>query len=140
MAQICKKERGMNKMKTVLYKDITTNEIKTFSEAKKEYMDLINAELPVSDDEIHQVISNNLWQNGGNIMLVEDDIMQWCNDYADYNEANRYLSKEERDATIKDIYECIDGETDYLETIKNLLRKDDNLESKKLLERLEKLG
>lgn len=132
-------------MKTELYEDITTNNLMTFEEVKQEYAKANNSDLPIDNDTMYLIIMESLYQNGGNIKLVnesEDEILKWCNDYSEYNEADRYLSQEERDESVRDIYECISSNGDYLheEIMTGLKRdKDNEAEAKELLERLERL-
>lgn len=132
-------------MKTELYEDITTNNLMTFEEVKQEYAKANNSDLPIDNDTMYLIIMENLYQNGGNIRLVnesEDKILKWCNDYSEYNEADRYLNQTERDESVRDIYECISSNGDYFyeEIITGLKRdKDNEVEAKELLERLEKL-
>ncbi len=94
-------------MKTLLYKDSKTNEIKTFEILKNEYAEENNSDLPILDEDMQLIIFNNLVQNGGNLILIKDDILAWCNDYSDYQEADRYLSPSERDENVYDLYFCI---------------------------------
>lgn len=132
-------------MKTELYEDITTNNLMTFEEVKQEYAKANNSDLPIDNDTMYLIIMESLYQNGGNIKLVnesEDEILKWCNDYSEYNEADRYLSQTERDESVRDTYECISSNGDYLyEEIMTGLRrdKDNEIEAKEMLERLEKL-
>lgn len=111
-------------MKTYLYEDTSTNELKTFDEVKNIYLQSINADLPIDDVSMQLIIETELLKNGS-ITSVEDSILSWCNDYADENEADRYLSQEERDTDVKDIYECISCRGDYIEELKdNLLKRE----------------
>lgn len=131
-------------MRTELFDDVLTNKVMTFEEVKEVYAESNNSDLPIDDDTMYLIIMENLIQNGGNIRLMnesDDDILKWCNDYSEYNEADRYLSQTERDASVKDIYESIACKSDYLykEIIRELTRdKDDMEESKELLKRLQK--
>ena len=55
-------------MKTLLYKDSKTNEIKTFEILKNEYAEENNSDLPILDEDMQLIIFNNLVQNGGNLI------------------------------------------------------------------------
>lgn len=120
-------------MKTLLYKDSTTDQIKIFAEVRNDYMEANNSDLPITDDVMQLIIFENLVQNGGNIILIEDEILEWCNDYAEYMEADRFLSQEERDQILKNIYESIifhyKHPADFLlEEIKSQLTEEDGAE------------
>lgn len=125
-------------MKTLLYEDTTTNELKTFEEVKASYVEENNSDLPIPDDDMQLIIMENLIQNGGNIRLIDDDILKWCNDYSEYNEADRYLSQAECDEGVKDIYETINCKGDYLENIIDNITEDTD-EEQELLKRLREL-
>lgn len=129
-------------MKTRLYKDITTNTIKTFAEIKNEYETLIEAELPIDNDTMQSIILENLCSIGGNIQIItssNNKILEWCNDYAERVEADRVMSQEEIDESIKELYFAIlENDEDLLQGTKDNLYEDD-AEDVILLERLEKL-
>ena len=128
-------------MRTNLYEDISTNTLMTFDEVRNEYMESINATLPISDDEMQLIIFENLFQNGGNIKLINessDAVLKWSNKYAEHNEVDRHYDRAGRDQNVKDIYEmvsCGDVETiidtfydvkdiKLMEQLETLLQKD----------------
>lgn len=97
-------------MRTILYKHNVSGDILTWME--------------VSMYQIHLV------------ELVKDDILNWCNDYADYFEADRFLGHFEKDFSIKDIYlSILDGDLSCINEEELSFTSD----GKKLLERLEQL-
>lgn len=133
----------MRSKKIELYEDITTNKLHTFNEVKCMYAEANESDLPIDDATMYLIIMENLFQNGGNIKLInprEDDILAWCIDYADYNEAERHLSKEETEISIRDIYTYISyNEKSFLDEIISLLRREKDSDSAELLCRLENL-
>lgn len=96
-------------MRVKLYKDITTGNIYTFTEVKQEYEVSHNCEISVDNDTMIQIIHENLWSAGGNMEIIcdNDPIIKWCNDYAEYMEADRYMTEEETENSIKEIYFAI---------------------------------
>lgn len=84
-----------------LYEDIDTNELFTKSEL----------ESIIYDNGIKMNIDNfifeNMFQNGGNIKIVNDDIIKWCNDFLTLFEADKYYSKCEQEENLKDMYTSI---------------------------------
>lgn len=127
-------------MKTILYEDITTNDLKTFKEIKEEYIKQTGSDFPILYDILYKVIDENLVQNGGNIREVDDELLLWCNDYCDYVNKGCSLSYSDRDIDVKNIYECISCKGDYLyEGIMIMLENDESETAKELLARLNKL-
>ena len=96
-------------MRIKLYKDITTGNLYTFTEVKQEYEVSNNCEISVDDDTMIQIIHENLWSAGGNMEIIcdNDPIIKWCNDYAKEMEANRCLTTEEIENSVRDIYYAI---------------------------------
>lgn len=112
-------------MKTLLYKDCSTEKILTFNEVKAAYMEANNSDLPIPDDDMQLIILENSVNIGGNISVVKDAVLDWCNEYAEFNEADRYLSQSERDTSVRDIYEClINKEETLFEEVINILIRD----------------
>lgn len=122
-------------MKTELFKD-KDGKICTFSELREHYMVIHNSDLPIDDGTMQLLIYENLVQNGGDITLIRDDALAWCNDYSEYNEADRYLSQEERDNSVKHIYECIVNHDSNMAEVASCLT---DLEGDILLKRLAQL-
>lgn len=122
-------------MRTLLYKD--NDKILTFAEVRENYMTANNSELPIPDDEMLLISFLMLKQNGGNLILIQDKILSWCNDYSEYNEADRYLSQTERDSSVKDIYESILANDSYIKEIKANIDNDST--GTELLERLNEI-
>lgn len=117
-------------MRVKLYQDITTGNLYTFSEVKQEYEVSHNCEIPVDDDTMIQIIHDNLWSVGGNMKIIcdNDPVLAWCNDYADYMEAERFLNHEEKENSIRDCYEEIINKDDFsIAAIKNYLELGDEL-------------
>lgn len=123
--------------KTLLYKDITTEKIFTFSELKNEYEFANDCEMEIDDATMDSIIYENLACVGGNIEIISnnDEILKWCNDYCEYMNGDRVLSQEEKDNSLRDLYEAIANKTDkwLIDSAK------ENVYCNELLERLEKL-
>lgn len=124
-------------MRTVLYEDITTNELKTLSELKQEYERSIGCGTSTEDDAFGVVIFENLVENGGNIKIVEDEILNWCNDYSKYMDSERYYSDTEIDENVKGYYESICCNGEYVDEIRKTIGGD--VEGLELLIRLNAL-
>lgn len=130
----------MAQLKTKLYRDTANGKLLTYEEVKEEYAAEVNAELPVDDDAFSIILAHRLVQNGGRYLLIKDNILEWCNDYAEYKEAERFLSQQERNTSVRDIYESVSVKDDYLyEEILKELRHETDEDSVKLFERLKKL-
>lgn len=121
-------------MKTMLYKDNDTGLIHTFSELKDLYAEHNNSDLPIDDDTMYLIIIENLVQNNGNLVRLDDEILKWCNDFAEYNEADRYLTAEERELSVKTIYEWIAGKEAFTQELRKCIEP-----GNELLERLDNL-
>lgn len=122
-------------MRVKLYKDITTGYVYTFTEVKQEYEASNNCEISVDDDTMIQIIHENVWSAGGNMEIICDPIIKWCNDYAEYMEADRYMTEEETEDSIKEIYLAILNNDVMVEQIYTNLYEEDEL-SKRLEELL----
>lgn len=128
-------------IKTKLYKDITTDKIYTFVEVKNAYEIANDCEIEIDDDSMIQIINENVFSVGGNIQIItscNDEILAWCNDYAEYMEADRGMIQDEIDESIRDIFLAIANKyNDILEsTIDNLYIEEKHGESCKLYNRL----
>ena len=130
----------MAQRKTKLYRDTVNGKLLTYEEVKDEYADAVQAELPIDDDTFGIILAHMLVQNGGRYLMIKDKILEWCNDYAEYKESERFLSQQERNISIRDIYESIETKGDYIfnEIITELRRETDE-DSVKLFERLKTL-
>lgn len=127
--------------KTKLYKDITTDKIYTFAEVKNAYEVTNDCEIEIDDGSIIQVINENVFSVGGNIQVItscNDEVLKWCNDYAEYMEADRGMTQNEIDESIRDIFLAINNKyDDILESvIDNLYVEEKHGESWKLYNRL----
>lgn len=120
-------------MKTKLYKYVNSEEVKTFEEMREDYAKEVKADLPIPDDEMELILILRFQKNGGNVILIEDDILNWCNDFADMKEANRYLSAIEKNESVRDIYCNIKSKGTFLDNLIEDLRIEKENE---LLERL----
>ena len=123
-------------MKTELFRYVGSNDIKTFEQIQNDYMEENGSNLPIPYDEMHLIIMLRLVQNGGNIVIINDDLLKWCNKYSDYNEADRFLSQEEKNSSIRDIYcNIMSKDVRFVDEIKSCLADEDGAV---LLEQLEK--
>ena len=125
-------------MRIRLYEDITTGNLYTFSEMKQEYEVSHNCEIPVDDDTMIQIIHENVWSVGGNVLIICDNnsVLKWCNDYAEFMEAEKHLTTEEIENSVRDIYYAIfDKDMRMIDEIKDNLSEGDEL-----LNRLNKLN
>ena len=114
-------------MKTDLY-DVY-GKIMTFEEVKQMYGEYIKAELPISDDEMLLLIEKNLGKKEKKIHLVKDNVLNWCNRFAEYKQAGRFLSECERDVSIRDLYISIMENDSYAEKILYELRQEADAEN-----------
>lgn len=121
-------------MKTELFQK--DGKVYTFEELRELYKEMHDSDLPIDDGTMQLLIYENLVQNGGTITLIKDDVLLWCNDYSEYNEADRFLNQTERDDSVKHIYECILSKDSYLEEVEKCLVDSDRQE---LLTRLQQL-
>lgn len=119
----------------LLYKDAKTGSIYTLSEMKQRYEIANNCNLPITDDEMESILRDQLWYKGGNLFIIScsDPILKWCHEYAEEMEAERYLTKEEIEASVRDIYSSI-----YYEEIDMLEEVIENLKetNKELIDKL----
>ena len=125
-------------MKIKLYEDVTTGNLYTFSEMKQKYEVSNNCEIPVDDDTMIQIIHENVWSVGGNVLIIcdNDSVLKWCNDYAEFMEAEKHLTTEEIENSVRDIYYAIlDKDMRMISNIKDNLSEGDEL-----LNRLNKLN
>lgn len=104
--------------KTNLYKDITTGDIYTLQEMKNAYAVANDCDLPIDDYDMESVIFKNLSCVGGNIEIINDKILDFCNDFSDFMEADRGMEQEEIDVCTKEnYYGIIIGDDDIIESI-----------------------
>lgn len=130
----------MAQLKTKLYRDTVNGKLLTYEEVKEEYAAEVNAELPVDDDTFGIILAHRLVQNGGRYLMIKDNLLEWCNDYAEYKEAERFLNQQERNTSVRDIYESVSAKDDYLyEEILKELRHETDEDSIKLFKRLKTL-
>ena len=126
--------------RTKLYKDITTESIFTFAELKNGYEVANDCEIEIDDDSMEQIIHENLWSCGGNIQVISDndEILKWCNDYAERMEADRVMTAEEiDDGNRENYYSIINREN--IEGIIDNLYWEENEDDAELYHRLLKL-
>ena len=118
-------------MNTILYEDITTNELYT----KKELQEIweIMGCCDITDEEIDDIVFENLTQNGGNISIVNDSSLNLCNRIASACESERYFAQWEQDDNIKAYYMNISS--GYKQDIIQMLSDYEELE---LIEEIEK--
>lgn len=90
--------------RTELFKDITTGTIYTLQEIKSAYEVANNCELPIDDYTMKSIIFENLACVGGNIEVVNDYILAFLNDFAEFMDAERCMNQEEINASIRDNY------------------------------------
>lgn len=76
----------------------------TLDEIIREYNKKIGDALPIFDDEREKVILSKLSKNGRKLIPVNNDVLTWCNIYADRKKANKYLSQKTRDLNVRDVY------------------------------------
>lgn len=126
---------------TQLYKDITTDTIYTLAEVKSNYEVANDCDLPIDNETMLSIIYENLYQVGGNIAIISnnDEVLKWCNDYAERQEADRVMTQEEIDESIRDVYIAIirNNNSELIQsTLDNLY--EDNAEDLELINRLNK--
>ena len=91
-------------MKTRLYKDNDTEMIYTFAELKEMIIEENEMDMIPTDDVIlNDFIFEMLYQNGGTISILVKELDE-LNDYAEKLEADRFLTQDERDESIKFLY------------------------------------
>ena len=56
--------------------------------------------------------------HGGVYKVLLNELTDWCNAFADYQESDRFYSQTERDENIKDYYTALYCRADYIEDIK----------------------
>jgi hypothetical protein len=120
-------------MKTILYEDITTNELYTKMELQELWENMWCCY--VTDEEIDDIIFENLVQNGGNIQIVNDNLLDLCNRIAIACESERYFTSWEQDENIKAYYESINCNGDFKQDIIQML---ENYEEFELIGEIEK--
>ena len=118
-------------MNTILYEDITTNKLYT----KKELQELWENVwcCYITNEEIDDIIFENLTQNGGNIQIIDDNLLDLCNRIARAMESERYFAQWEQDDNIKTYYMNISS--GYKQDIIDMLIDYEELE---LIEEIEK--
>ena len=120
-----------NYMNTILYEDTTTNELYTKKELQELWENMWCCY--VTDEEIDDTIFENLFQNGGNISIVNDNLLDLCNRIASVMESERYFTQWEQDDNIKAYYMNIsDG---YKQDIIDMLKDYEELELIKEIEK-----
>lgn len=122
--------------RTELFKDITTGTIYTLQEMKEAYAVANDCDMSIDDYDMKSIIYENLACIGGNIEIIDDNFLQFLNDYAVFMEADRCMNQEEIDMSIKENYL---GMTEYDEDI--VLSIFDNIEeyNEELTNRFRKL-
>lgn len=118
-------------MNTILYEDITTNELYTKKELQELWENMWCCY--ITDEEIDNTIFENLAQNGGNISIVNDKLLGLCNRIAMACESERYFTQWEQDDNIKCYYMNISS--GYKQDIIDILKDYEELE---LIEEIEK--
>lgn len=95
-------------MRTELYFDIDTEEVYTMKEITDNLIWDLEMDIePTEDVVLNDFIFPNLIQNGGCIAILNDytnEIIKLLNDEGDEKEADRFLTQEERDSSMKDLY------------------------------------
>lgn len=109
--------------RTELFKDITTGTIYTLQEMKDAYEVANDCDMSIDDYNMKSIICENLACIGGNIEIIDDNFLQFLNDYAEFMCADRCMNQEEIDMSIKENYI---GMTEYDEDI--VLSIFDNIE------------
>jgi hypothetical protein len=120
-------------MKTILYEDTTTNELYTKKELQELWENMWCCY--ITDEEINDTIFKNLTQNGGDIQIIDDNLLDLCNRIAIACESERYFTSWEQDENIKAYYESINCNGDFVEDIIQMLA---NYEEFELIEEIEK--
>ena len=124
----------MNKyINTVLYEDTKTNELYTKKELQELWENIWCCY--VTDEEIDDIIFENLTQNGGNISIVNNKLLDLCNRIAMACESERYFTQWEQDDNIKCYYECINCNGSYKQDIIDMLKDYEELELIKEVEK-----
>ena len=121
----------------LLYQNIKNGTINTLTEMRTQYEIANNCDLPITDDTMESILRDQLWSVGGNLLIIScnDPILKWVHDYATEMEAERYLSNEEIEYSIRECYEGILNADEYiLQPIRDNLYGNRNL-----LDRLNKL-
>src|SRR5574344_1076152 len=106
-------------MKTILYEDTITNELYTSKELQELWESVYS--MYITDEEIDNIIFKNLTQNGGNISIVNDSLLDLCNRIAIACESERYFTSWEQDENIKVYYESINCNGVFVEDIIQML-------------------
>ena len=120
-----------NYTNTVLYEDTTTNELYSKKELQELWENMWCCY--ITDEEVDNIIFENLTQNGGNISIVNDSLLNLCNKIARVMESERYFTQWEQDENIKAYYMNIsDG---YKQDIIDML---ENYEELELIKEVEK--
>lgn len=122
-------------MKTLLYKETEKENIYTFAELKSEYEMENDCEIEVDNDSMLQIIRDYIIKGKFKIICNNDEVLKWCNDYAEYVEADRGMTQTEIDDSIREIYLAIKNGNDT-----NLIKSTmDNIEDEVLMKRLQNL-
>ncbi len=100
-----------------------------FFQAKEWLVEKINAELPISDDELELMLLEEK-----ELSVIDDEPHRWCLRYAQYMEADRYLSQEEKAMSIFNIYMAIvEKDETSLESVFNALRETNDAAGTRLM-------
>lgn len=91
-------------MKTKLYQYEGDSIVFTLDEIIREYNKKIGDTLPIFDDEREKIILSKLNKNGRRLVPVNNDVLTWCNVYAEKKKATKYLSQKSRDLDVRDVY------------------------------------
>lgn len=122
----------------MIFRDLRNDIVKTYEEVCEDYKESVNADLPIPEDEMKRIIMLQLKKNGGHLELIQDNVMEWCNRFSNFNEVERYLSMTECETSVKTIYEGIlhnDGEI-ICSLKENLAQADRDAEADQLLKQL----
>lgn len=121
-------------MKIRLYNE--NGKIKNFFDFKREIEEIISPELPIDDSDIQSIIICKYKSNGGTVAVINDEIMDWINDYINTVDARHSLNFAEIEDSAKEIYIAISsGDKIMKESILSNLYEED----RQLIKRLEKL-
>lgn len=122
-------------MTTRLYQNVTTGEIMHFVRAKEWLGNEIRAELPITDDEAERMLLQS-----PEIATIDNEISKWYSRYAEFMEADRFLSEEEKAISMYNIYMAIsECDHDALCFVKKALRESDDAAGIRLLLTLDDL-
>ena len=93
-----------------------------FFRAKEWLAEKLEAELPITDDETERMLLDD-----NNITVISDEPYRWCVRYAQYMEADRYLTSEEKAMSIYNIYIAIVSKDEMsLRSVFDALKENEN--------------